>query len=246
MTRSRVPPTPRAGHTIGHVLVHDRPHPCPARERPLAGAAMRPPVPAARRRGAEVLRMAHRLRARTPAQARGRCLALSLELCRQAQAQGIETQLVVWTVVGDPEFCDHWAVMLEDRTIVDLTHIQVDGSARLTARMQDYPTHFRRPHAYPAGLLLPTYECDRDRERRLLSSKCLLKIRWLLVSHDVAQALRCRSLLQVAEGLASLAKFAARHAVDRSLRRLYARREALRARRPVDTEMAPLRGATSD
>lgn len=81
------------------------------------------------------MRAARELRAPARPEVAGRCLAASLAFCRAARRHGVETRLVVWSVAGDREFLDHWAVMLANGLIVDLTRAQVDGRSDIVHGM---------------------------------------------------------------------------------------------------------------
>ena len=104
---------------------------------------------------ARVLALARPLRATSLAVATGRCLVLSLQLAEHAQASlGIDLELVRWRVVGDPQFRDHWAVWLDDQTVVDPTRVQIDGRTQLAGPASAYPNNFIGLRRYPASLLL--------------------------------------------------------------------------------------------
>jgi hypothetical protein len=196
-----------------------------------------------RRRVNLIVRLAGRLRADTARLARGRCLALSLELCRQAQAQGIALRLVVWSVAGDPHYCDHWAVLLEDGSVLDLTRVQVDGSPRLIHELHAYPATYRRPRVYPAAGLLPTYERFRCGTRGQLPQAFLYATRWLLLQHDVCDVLKFQGLARVVHSTLSLARFCATQALGAWRTRLLQRRQALQdlgtPQRAVASRLAP-------
>ena len=196
-----------------------------------------------RRRVNLIVRLAGRLRADTARLARGRCLALSLELCRQAQAHGIALRLVVWSVADDPSYCDHWAVLLDDGSVLDLTRVQVDGCKRLIHELHDYPATYRRPRVYSAAGLLPTYERFRCGARVELPQAALYTMRWLMLRHDVGDALQFHGLVRVAHSALSLARFSAIHLLGRWRTLLLQRQQALRglsdARRTAWNEPAP-------
>ena len=187
----------------------------------------------ARQRTRRVLRLAGALRAPTRGAALGRCLALSLELCRRARAEGIELRLVLWNVAGDPQYCDHWAVLTDDATVVDPTRVQVDGNTRLTFGMRDYPAHYTRPRVYPAGGLLSLYEASRAHARGQLPAALLLRARWWLLRHDVAEAVQCRSLVRIGLSAVSMVKFCALQSIQAWQQILRQRHEALRARAAI-------------
>ena len=103
--------------------------------------------------------LARSFRAARVADARGQCLARSLDLALAAREQfGLELELVRWTVVGDPDFLDHWAVRLDATRTIDPTRVQVDGRRTLVGEIDAYPARFQRPRSYPAALLASAYQ----------------------------------------------------------------------------------------
>lgn len=106
-------------------------------------------------RKARILALARSLHATQVADAEGRCLALSLELAANARDQlGLDLQLVKWRVQGDPKYLDHWAVMLSDSEVLDLTRVQVDGRTSLLAPLDGYPMNYVERRHYRASVVL--------------------------------------------------------------------------------------------
>jgi hypothetical protein len=104
---------------------------------------------------ARLLALARPMRACTLEAAHGRCLVLSLYLAERAQATlGVELELVRWRVRGDPHFRDHWAVWVNEQTVIDLTRVQVDGQTQLAGPAGAYPQNYVDMRRYPARLLL--------------------------------------------------------------------------------------------
>ena len=141
--------------------------------------------------------------------AAGRCLSLSLEVALAARAQlGIDVQLVTWHVVGDPTYIDHWAVLLDDQTVIDPTRVQVDGRRRLLSPLADYPGHFSNRRVYPASLLLDAYAESETRGGTRLTNSFLWTCGTRQLRFDLAAAWRERKLGRAAAALSQARTFA--------------------------------------
>jgi hypothetical protein len=179
--------------------------------------------------GKRLARIAQALRARTAAQAKGHCFSSSMEFCLAARNENVNAELVVWSVKGDPDFLEHWAVKLSKDQIVDLTRMQVDGRSGVHFALDDYPANFVRRRIYPAHLFLPAYEAQLAQEegpRRQLSLAQLLHWRWQMLLHDcrAGQDLQIR---RVAHAAASCLKLALMGSLNHVAQALRARRERL-------------------
>ena len=127
--------------------------------------------------------------------AAGRCLSVSLEFALAAhRLLDADVQLVKWRVKNDPAYLDHWAVLLNDENVVDLTRVQVDGSTKLACRIGDYPANYVNRCVYPASLLAPAYTSRRAPEAARLSNTFLWTCGTALLRHDLAASLRRRDL----------------------------------------------------
>jgi hypothetical protein len=91
-------------------------------------------------------------RIRSPDAAAGMCLTASVEFALAA-SKLVSLQLVRWRVVQDPAYCEHWALLLNEDEVLDLTHVQVDGDDWPVHALRTYPTHYRDPRLYPCELL---------------------------------------------------------------------------------------------
>jgi hypothetical protein len=188
------------------------------------------PVPSAS--GKRLLRIAQALRARTPAQAKGFCYASTMEFSLAARQEGLHADVVVWSVRDDPDFLEHWAVLLGKDQVVDLTRQQVDGRNGVSFHVDDYPANFVRRRVYPAQLFLPGYEAQlsvMEGPRSQLSVAQLCHWRWLMLRHDCLTN-PLRRLPRIAHAAASLVKAAlwgSVHACTAALRR---RRDHLMSR----------------
>ncbi len=180
-----------------------------------------------------MLQAATALRAQTVEQAFGRCLELSLNLARAAAASGIEVELVLWSVTGDPHFLDHWAVRLDGHHVIDPTRVQVDGRTALLHAACDYPPNYVRMRRYPASLLLPLYANRPTGGNGKLSQSFLWALRWRLFRYDIGRGPAFHSFQRVTHALLSTLKFCL-YDLARRRNRLESRRNALVASRAID------------
>jgi hypothetical protein len=139
--------------------------------------------------------LAERLQLTTPEEAAGHCLSVSLDFALAArQFYGVESRLVKWTVVGDRHYVDHWAVLLDDEHVLDMTHVQVDGRNTLVARIDSFPANFRMPRVYPAELLTGSYLESQEQGTGRFTSRFLWTCGARLFRHDVRAALASRDV----------------------------------------------------
>jgi hypothetical protein len=116
--------------------------------------------------------------------------------------------LVVWSVVRDAHFRDHWAVLVGPGLVIDLTRVQVDGSREIVHAMDSYPSNYRRPRTYPAALLLPTCELRPGAVSGPLPLGVHQVMRRLMLQHDLAHARSLGDLWRVGHSAMSWMKSA--------------------------------------
>jgi hypothetical protein len=163
-------------------------------------------------------------------EAAGRCLAVSLDLGLAAHERlGLSTRLVKWRVIDDPRYLDHWAVMLDDERVIDLTRVQVDGNVRLVSRLSDYPSNYTEPRIYPAALLMHEYARHGSVGLGRLSSRFMLTCGMNLLHHDLGVALRALDVRLAMSSMRESGRFFGRLALGCLTRAL-----DMRAREPVD------------
>jgi hypothetical protein len=122
-------------------------------------------------------------------EAAGRCLSASLDLAVQARERhGLEVTLVKWRVLGDPHFVDHWAVLHDADTVLDLTRVQVDGRRQLVCALNSYPANFVNQRLYPASVVLADYVASNPTKGSRLSNGFLWACGTALFRFDVTQA----------------------------------------------------------
>lgn len=178
-------------------------------------------------RRAVLLGLARRCRVVDARSAAGRCLGASLDLALAAHRRGLAVDLVRWTVQGDPDYADHWAVRLDARHVLDLTRVQVDGSTRLVVEADDYPRHFVDRREYPAALFLHDYAASGEAQREVLSAAIMLRMARRMFRYDASTAWRAFFPVRC---LGLLARFAGAHlrvGREASMRRLQAHRAEL-------------------
>ncbi len=176
-----------------------------------------------------LMRAAAALRARNLADASGSCLAISLDFCRVACRQGVSADLVVWSVAGDKHYRDHWAVLLGQGLVIDLTRLQVDGSREMLHALDSYPSHYKRPRSYPAALLLPSCEAPSGAPAGPLRLGVHQTLRRLMLLHDLSRARSLSDLCRVGHSALSWAKSALVCAVLDLARRMEHRHRELHA-----------------
>lgn len=152
--------------------------------------------------------LAERLQLTTAEEAAGHCLSVSLDFALAArQFYGLESRLVKWTVVGDRHYVDHWAVLLDDEHVLDMTHVQVDGRNTLVASIDSYPAHFRMARTYPAELLTDAYIESQEHGTGRFTSRFLWTCGARLFAHDLQAAFVSRELSNFGMALRQGAQF---------------------------------------
>ena len=144
----------------------------------------------------ELERYAIAKHARSVPESSGLCFHAALTLGQQARRLGLEEKVafVRWRVHDDVNFLEHWALVLDRETVLDMTAVQVDGNPHPLRRFESYPANYLRPRQYPAAIVLsvmkrPLLDAERHFSRRLLWN-----LHRRLFRHDAAEALRRHSL----------------------------------------------------
>lgn len=174
-----------------------------------------------------LIRKARRLRITKLADARGRCFALSLEVAALASRLGLDLQLIVWRVVGDPDFVEHWAVALDGSRVIDPTRVQVDGLTDLVCPIRSYPKNYVRPRVYPSALLLRGCDVSRSDTDGRFFAEFLWAARWRLFGYDVRRHFRLKRLQGSAEVVTSMLRFCATAPIAKIQSRLETRKTLL-------------------
>ncbi len=144
----------------------------------------------------------------TPQEAFGRCFAAALGIADSAYHHGIKVELVRWQVVGDRDFCDHWALVCGEGTVIDPTRVQVDGKTDLVQPMASYPRHYRNPRRYPAELLLPMFAQLAVEEEQRIPLRFMWGSGIALVRHDMRRAWQARQWRAWSSGIGQMAHVA--------------------------------------
>ena len=86
----------------------------------------------------------------------GLCFHAALTLGQLARRLGLEEKVafVRWRVRRDVNFLEHWALVLDSGTVLDMTAVQVDGNPHPLRRVDSYPANYVRPRQYPAAIVL--------------------------------------------------------------------------------------------
>ncbi len=152
---------------------------------------------------------AQKMRATTLEEARGTCLATSLDFCQLAQQVGVPVQLVMWPIKNEPVFCDHWAVRISQTQVIDLTWIQIDATmtAEVVFKLTDYPANFQVPRFYQTAPLLKEYTAHMTTAADKLSPTLIKKLRWLMLRQDLDSVNHFEKYVGIFSALKSYCKF---------------------------------------
>lgn len=174
-----------------------------------------------------LLSYAGSLQALNPEEAQGRCLGASLELAAFAYKLGFAPRLVMWRVLNDPSYHDHWAVAVQPGRVIDPTHVQVDGSSDVLQALQSYPVNYAAPRFYLYAEVVPQ-AWTTTRSGRRFSWRFMGTLRWRIFAHEwrTARATRDRSHLGFA--LAMLWQFVTRYPLHHLQKSLESRLHRLR------------------
>ena len=130
----------------------------------------------------KLLRLAATKAIRSPNQAHGQCLMMSLELAHAARdIKGLS--LLRWRVKKDPDFHEHWALRLSGEDAIDPTRIQVDGKRDVVKSIASYPATYFLVGEYPLEIFLTNSDAQLG-----LRHKNPVSMRWSMHRHDVAVA----------------------------------------------------------
>ena len=138
----------------------------------------------------------------------GLCFHAALTLGQEARRLGLEEQVafVRWRVLQDVNFLEHWALVLEGGTVLDMTAVQVDGNPHPLRRLESYPANYLRPRRYPAAVVLAAMERPVLDEDRNFSRRLLWTLHKRLFRHDAAMAVRSRSALALLDAVDEVAR----------------------------------------
>jgi hypothetical protein len=141
----------------------------------------------------------------------GLCFHATLALAQEARRMGLENEVafVRWRVHGDLNFLEHWALVLEDGTVLDMTAVQVDGNPHPLRRVAGYPRNYARPRQYPAAIVLGVMERHLRGADGHFSRVLLWHLHARLFRHDAASAWRDRSPVALAGAVDEITRRAA-------------------------------------
>jgi hypothetical protein len=164
-------------------------------------------------------------------EASGRCLSAALDFALAAkQGHGIDVRLVKWHVAGDPNYVEHWAVLLDPGRVIDLTRVQVDGKRQLVHAIADYPCNYLECRIYPASLLMRTYAESVAPDDTRLPDRFLWACGTSLFGFDMAAAWRQRDAARAVAALRECRTFLVCFLLGRATRALERRARLLLAR----------------
>ena len=139
-------------------------------------------------------------------ESRGLCFQATLTLGREARRLGLEGHVafVRWCVRRDVNFLEHWALVLDDGRVFDMTAVQVDGNPQPLRRLANYPANYVRPRQYPAAIVLAVMDRHVPEQDRHFSRRLLWGLHRRLFRHDASKALRGYSPLALIDAVAEL------------------------------------------
>lgn len=170
-------------------------------------------------------RLAARHAIRNPRRAAGCCFMASLGFSMRA-GNVADLPLIRWTVRGDADYKEHWAVRLNGELALDLTRVQVDGQTAVVKAIASYPATYTLAGEYPACVFLARPAVE-PRQLEGLSIRTAMLMRWGMFRHDVRQAAAFRKLLEMWSGAAELERYLLMSLVTEARRRLASRRQRL-------------------
>lgn len=168
-----------------------------------------------------------------PREVRGRCLDATLQLGREALRLGMaqRVEFVRWHVRNDPDFLEHWALVLDGDRVIDPTGAQVDGDSRAVRRMSEYPANYVSPRRYPVEGLVPVLGADEPAHGWRFSRRQIWSLHRWLFKHDARLAIGQRSLRDMADACGAVVRTAFMLLLDACLERTVHRLTKLMARR---------------
>jgi hypothetical protein len=144
-------------------------------------------------------------------ESRGLCFQATLALGREARSLGLTERVtfVRWRVRRDVNFLEHWALALDDGSVLDMTAVQVDGNPSPLRNVQGYPANYVRPRRYPIAIVLAVMERGVLEPGQHYSRRLLWVLHRRLFRHEAGDAVRARSPLALLDAGASLVRIGA-------------------------------------
>jgi hypothetical protein len=113
---------------------------------------------------------------------------------------------VRWRVCRDLNFLEHWALVLDNARVLDMTAIQVDGNPDPLRRLAGYPENYVRPRQYPVSIVMNVMDRHVPEPDRHFSRRLLWGLHLRLFRHDIGNAFRERSPLALIDGTRELVR----------------------------------------
>ena len=136
------------------------------------------------------------------------CFQATLALAREAQDLKLDDRVtfIRWRVRKDIKFLEHWALALDDGSVLDMTAVQVDGDSNPFRDAEGYPANYVRPRRYPLALVLTVMERDVQEPGQHYSRRLLWTLHRRLFRHDAGAAVRARAPLALLDAGAALVR----------------------------------------
>lgn len=120
-----------------------------------------------------------------PDEAAGLCFWAALRFAWVVDDLGHKVEIIRWRITADPDYNEHWAVILKGNLIIDHTRAQVDGQAGIFWRIAQYPENYYMPRRYPASLLLADFKRLPHEQGGHFTSAYLTSVKDRLAAFDV-------------------------------------------------------------
>lgn len=136
------------------------------------------------------------------------CFQATLALGREARRLSLEERVtfIRWRVLRDVNFLEHWALALDDGSVLDMTAVQVDGNPNPLRSVEGYPANYVRPRRYPIALVLAVMERDVLEPGKNYSRRLLWVLHRRLFRHEAGHALRACSPRALCNAVAALVR----------------------------------------
>ncbi len=145
---------------------------------------------------------------KSDSESRGLCFHATLAMGQEARRLGLEGQVafVRWRVRRDVNFLEHWAIVLDNTKVLDMTAIQVDGNPDPLRSLGSYPENYVRPRQYPVAIVLNVMERHVPEPDRHYSRRLLWSLHRCLFRHDAGKAYRNHLPLALIDAITELVR----------------------------------------
>ena len=157
----------------------------------------------------------------------GLCFHEAIVLARYASQLGLadRVRFLCWDVRGDAKYRQHWALLLDDRSVLDPTGVQVDGSNRLIRAQSEYPGTYLPVGKYPVSTIVGVIDTRVIIANERYPKTVLWRVFRSMARHDIRAALAQHHIVICASSIACLCRqgivLVATHLLGIALARLH-------------------------